>query len=108
MTRIDFDLKKQPQLIRQASTYVSLALIEGGPYPVLESLASGTPVVATNTGFCAEFVNDSNGRLLPNQPNLKLIHNSIRDAIGMKENVWWKDLLDGTWQWKDLGQLIYL
>ena len=108
LKRLDFDLKNQPHLIRQASTYVSLALIEGGPYPVLESLASGTPVVATDTGFCAEFVNSANGRLLPNQPDIKLVESSIRDAIGMKESVWGKDLLNGTWQWKDIGQLIYL
>ena len=108
LKRIDFKLESQPQLIRQASTYVSLALIEGGPYPVLEALASGTPVVATDTGFCAEFVNNSNGRLLPNKPDIRLIESSIRDAIAMKENVWWKDLLNGTWQWKDLGKLIYL
>jgi glycosyltransferase involved in cell wall biosynthesis len=65
LKRIDFNLKGQPGLMRQASLYVSLAVVEGGPYPVLEALASGTPVVATDTGFCAEFINDTNGILLP-------------------------------------------
>ena len=108
LKRIDFDLNNQPLLIRQASTYVSLALIEGGPYPVLESLASGTPVVATDTGFCSEFVNITNGRLLPNRPEVELVVSSIRASLDMKKSVWEKDLLNGAWQWKDLGELIYL
>ena len=108
LRRIDFDLKKQPLLIRQASAYVSLALIEGGPYPVLEALASGTPVVATDTGFCAEFINETNGRLLPNPAELRPVTSAIREAIVMKESIWRKDLLNGTWEWNDLGELIYL
>lgn len=108
LTKLDFNLDNQAHLMRQASLYVSLALIEGGPIPVMEALASGTPVVATNTGFCSEFINKSNGRLLPNPPDLEIVESSIREAICMKESVWDKDLLAGTWQWRDLGELIYL
>jgi len=105
---IDFNLQNQPVLMRQASLYVSLALIEGGPYPVLEALASGTPVVATNTGFCAEFVNESNGRLLPNEPDIEVVKRAIQECIQLKECLWNKDLLHDKWQWKNLGALIYL
>jgi len=107
LKRIDFKLKRQPELMRRASLYVSLSLVEGGPYTVLEALASGTPVVATDTGFCAEFINHSNGQLLRNPPNLDLVENSIRQSLKLKKNVWNQDLLKGKWQWKDLGQLIY-
>jgi glycosyltransferase involved in cell wall biosynthesis len=107
LKRIDFDLMNQPHLIRQASLYVSLALIEGGPYPVLEALASGTPVVATDTGFCAEFVNATNGILLPNSAELESVIPAIRQALNLKAQVWDQDLLFGKWQWKDLGSLIF-
>jgi glycosyltransferase involved in cell wall biosynthesis len=75
---------------------------------VLEALASGTPVVATNTGFCAEFVNQSNGRLLPNEPDVGIVKRAIQEGIELKESLWDKDLLHDKWQWRDLGELIYL
>ena len=107
LRKIDFEMVDQPELMRQASLYVSLATIEGGPYPVLEALASGTPVVATDTGFCAEFINESNGCLLPNPPELELVITSIRQALKLKQIVWNQDQLNGEWQWEDLGGLIF-
>ena len=107
LRRIDFNLKEQPGLIRQASLYVSLAVIEGGPYPVLEALASGTPVVATDTGFCAEFINDANGILLPNPTEVSQVQESIREGLKLKDSVWNQDLLGGKWHWEDLGDLIF-
>lgn len=107
LKRIDFRLNTQPELIRQASLYVSLAVVEGGPYPVLEALASGTPVVATDTGFCAEFINDLNGYLLPNPVKISQVQESIRKGLKLKESVWDQDLLHGKWQWKDLGRIIF-
>lgn len=107
LKRIDFKLKEQPALMRQASLYVSLAVVEGGPYPVLEALASGTPVVATDTGFCAEFINEANGILLPNPTEASQVRESIEEGLKLKESVWNQDLLQGKWQWKDLGNLIF-
>jgi len=107
LKRIDFEFKEQPKLMRMASLYVSLAVIEGGPYSVLEALASGTPVVATDTGFCSEFINDANGILLSNPPAFGQIQDSIRAGLKLKESVWNQDLLQGKWQWEDLGNLIF-
>lgn len=107
LKRLDFNLDNQPNLIRQASLYVSLSLIEGGPYSVLEALASGTPVVATDAGFCSEFISEKNGKLLPNPPDIGLVTSAITNALKMKDAVWDKDLLNGRWQWKDLGEIIY-
>ena len=104
---LDFDLTMQAELIREAILYVSLSLVEGGPYPVLEALASGTPVVATDTGFCAEFIDSTNGILLPNQPGLGEVVAAIRQTCKLKDRTWNQDLLQGKWQWKDLGNLIY-
>lgn len=107
LTVLDFEFTQHPDLIRKASAYVSLSLIEGGPYSVLEALASGTPVVATNTGFCSEFIDSSNGVLLPNFPKLREVETAIVKAVGLKEQVWRQDLLKGKWQWQELGRLIY-
>jgi glycosyltransferase involved in cell wall biosynthesis len=107
LKRIDFKLQEQPGLMRQASLYVSLAVVEGGPYPVLEALASGTPVVATDTGFCSEFINNANGILLPNPAEVSQIQESIREGLKLKESVWNQDLLKGKWQWRDLANLIF-
>lgn len=107
LRRIDFKLNEQPALMRQASLYVSLAVLEGGPYPVLEALVSGTPVVATDTGFCAEFINNTNGILLPNPVELGQVQESILDGLKLKEFTWDRDLLEGKWKWKDLGDLIF-
>lgn len=107
LTRMDFDLGRQASLIRQASLYVSLSLVEGGPYSILEALASGTPVVATDTGFCAEFVNSDNGILLRNSPELNSVLAAIRQSLDLKNLTWNQDLLKGKWQWKDLGDLIF-
>ena len=103
----DFELNHQAELIRQASLYVSLALIEGGPFAVLEALASGTPVVATDTGFCSEFVNDSNGLLLSNPPELNSAITAIEKSIELKKVLWNQDLLRGQWQWRDMGLMIF-
>ncbi|CAM8620187.1 glycosyltransferase family 4 protein [Candidatus Planktophila dulcis] len=107
LKRMDFRFTEQPKLMRMASLYVSLAVIEGGPYPVLEALASGTPVVATDTGFCAEFINDANGILLPNPPELSQVQDAIRAGLKLKESVWSQDLLHGNWQLQDIGNLIF-
>lgn len=107
LKRLDFDLRMQAELIREASLYVSLSLVEGGPYPVLEALASGTPVLATDTGFCGEFINSTNGMLLPNRPDLEEVIAAIRETYKLKDSTWNQDLLQGKWQWKDLGNLIY-
>lgn len=107
LTCLDFDLGKQASLIRRASLYVSLSLLEGGPYSILEALASGTPVVATDTGFCAEFIDSTNGILLPNLPDVAMVDSAIRQALHLKNQTWNQDLLHGAWQWHDLGKLIF-
>lgn len=105
--RLDFDISRQAKLMRSASAFVTLSYIEGGPYSVLEALASGTPVVATDTGFCREFINSSNGILLPNIPDKNEVESSIRTVLKLKKLLWGRDLLNGKWQWRDLGRLIY-
>ncbi len=104
---INFRFENQATLMRNASVFLTLSELEGGPYPTLEALASGTPVVATDTGWNRELVNQSNGRVLPIHPNLCLVVKSIEECLMMKPLVQSRDLLDGRLNWKDLGLKLF-
>jgi len=43
--------------MRDASVFLSNSWFVGGPFPVLEALASGMPALATNTGFALDLIN---------------------------------------------------
>ena len=103
----NFQMSKQPKLVRNASTYLTLSTLESGPYTTLEALASGTPVVATDTGWNSEFINYDNGVLVPINASIDEVTSAIRQTITMKKNVGTDDLLGGKYTWKELGQKLY-
>lgn len=104
---IDFSLNQNPSLMRNAATYLSLAHNEGGPIPLMEALASGTPVVATNTGFSSDLINESNGVLIEKSSDLSETREAILYAMSLKPMVEQLDLLEGKYDWKDFGNLLY-
>lgn len=53
-----------PELYSRCSVWLFPSLTEGFGLPLLEALASGTPVVATHAGAAPELINSSNGRLV--------------------------------------------
>ena len=106
MTYKQFSLDKNPELMRSASMLLSLSSNEGGPIPVLEALASGTPVVCTDTGFAPEVVTPKRGLLL-REPVEAL---EVREAILQCREMQLKstlDLIKGSFTWEDLGTKIY-
>jgi glycosyltransferase involved in cell wall biosynthesis len=103
----DFDFKNHPNAMRMASAVLTLSLIEGGPYPVLEALASGTPVVATPTGWNAEIVNNANGRIISFEASIQQIGEMLHECINLKETVMHKDLLDGKFTWQQFANFLY-
>lgn len=103
----EFNLKNNPDLVRNASTYLSLSKLEGGPYTTLEALASGTPVVVTSTGWNPEIVNIDNGILLPVDPLLGNITIAVSEMMRIKPMVKSSDLLQGKYSWTDLGYLLF-
>ena len=58
----DFDM---PMLYRAADCYVTATRGEGLNLPACEALACGIPVIATNWSAHCDYINDSNGWLVP-------------------------------------------
>jgi glycosyltransferase involved in cell wall biosynthesis len=103
-----FDFQNQATLIRSARLHLILSKIEGGPMSVLEALASGTPCVTTDVGFCREVINASSGVVLNENPTISEIGHAINIAWELKETVFMKDLLDGNFTWEQFGEDLFL
>jgi glycosyltransferase involved in cell wall biosynthesis len=104
---LKFKLENNPKLMRNASAYLSLSKLEGGPYTTIEALASGTPVVVTSTGWNKEIVNAQNGVLLPIEANVDQIIAAIGKTVLLKDKVKHRDLIRGRFTWEQLGKAIY-
>ena len=104
---IDFKFSNQPSLMRDASSYLMISTLEGGPISVLESLASGTPVVASNVGFCSDYINSDNGWLLNDSSDINEIENALNYTMNLKGKVFNDDLLNGRFTWVELGELLF-
>lgn len=78
------DQKKLSEFYAGATATILMSSMEGMPNVVLESLATGTPVIACDVGGVPEIVNDQNGILLKNRNEYDLI-NAI-DNIGDLNN----------------------
>jgi len=103
----EFSFKNQPALIRNASVFLSLSLMEGGPYPTLEALASGTPVVVTETGWNREVVPKEFGIVLHINTNTESIINAIQKMKNMKIKASKKDLLKGKFTWEEFADKVF-
>lgn len=62
--------------------YLCTSDFEGGPLPVLESLASGVPVISTNIGVAADALKNGGGILCPKADVLAL----VEAVVSMKED----------------------
>jgi glycosyltransferase involved in cell wall biosynthesis len=104
---LEFDKNLHPQLMRRASCLLTLSELEGGPYPTLEALASGTPVVATRTGWNSEVIKRGNGILVKDLSDTIQISESLAAAIGLKIKVRNNNLLPDYCSWENVGVSLF-
>jgi glycosyltransferase involved in cell wall biosynthesis len=63
---IKFDFETYVYNLNRGTIFLSLSLLEGGPIPILESMACGLVPVTTATGWAPDLIQDGiNGILLP-------------------------------------------
>jgi glycosyltransferase involved in cell wall biosynthesis len=105
---VDFSFSKQGGIHRGASALISVADNEGGPMAILEALASGTPVIATNTGFAKDLITHENGFIISEDLDREGWRNRLVELLKMKDAVYNKDLLEGKFTWSKLGADFYL
>ena len=68
----------------RATIFLSLSRLEGGPIPLIESMAMGVIPVATDTGFARDLIaQGKNGLVIPNPPTAL----QVRDAILIAETL---------------------
>lgn len=63
---VETEYKNYPQYYAQMSVFVSPAILEGGPIPLIETMACNIVPVASQTGFAPDLIEDGvNGYLFP-------------------------------------------
>jgi glycosyltransferase involved in cell wall biosynthesis len=102
-----FNFEVHPDLIRRASCLLTISELEGGPYPTLEALASGTPVVASKTGWNPELIDETNGILIDDIRSTKEIGSAIGKALLLKTTKMNEDLLPKDYNWARVGRSLY-
>jgi glycosyltransferase involved in cell wall biosynthesis len=83
---LDVPYSEYPQYYAQASIYLSLSSLEGGPIPLIEAMMSNLIPVVTNTGFAKDVIKDGkNGLIIElSDLNINLIKNKIEKAFNME------------------------
>lgn len=104
---LDFDPSQHPRLLRESIALLSLSSNEGGPFPLLEAWASGTPVIATSTGFAPDLIDKDRGVLLPLYPSGDEVSEALQTCIELKRGAWNRDLTNGRFTWRALGVQLY-
>ena len=60
----EFDQHVAPNIYNKSHSYIHLKYMDSCPNTVIEAMACGLPVIATNTGGCSELVKSDNGYLI--------------------------------------------
>lgn len=101
------DSKKIKSLLSQNDVLVCPSWSEGFPNVILEAMASGLAIIATNVGAIAAMVSDKNGWLIE-PANKYQLEAAIKNAIDSKELVSKKEaslqLVQTTFNWDIIAQ----
>ncbi len=79
---LPFEYKNYPHVLARHKVFCSLSYIEGGPVPLLESLATGLKVVVTDTGYVRDVLQmQTDYNILPLNPSILEIRKSLQSAL---------------------------
>ena len=67
------------------SLFINVSTTEGIPVSIMEAMSFGIPVIATDVGGTSEIVNDGNGMLIPENPEISLISNIILQFYNLND-----------------------
>ncbi len=76
---------KVPQILAAGDCFVLPSLKEGFGIVILEAMAAGLPVIATNVGGIPDIIQDGNNGILIEPANSQAIANAIKQIIGQKD-----------------------
>jgi len=98
-----------PELMRQASVFSRPSTLEGMPLTVLESMASGLPVVATPVGGTPELVEDGvNGYLTPVGDHIVLANSITRlldePSLAIKMGKRGREIVESGYTWDAVAE----
>jgi glycosyltransferase involved in cell wall biosynthesis len=93
--------------MRNASCYLTLSKIEGGPYGTIEALSSGTPVVCTPAGWNLEVVNEGNGVIVGYDATVTEIQSAIMRAFELKTGAVKPGLEHKGFTWENQAQILF-
>ena len=93
--------------MRNAGCYLSLASLEGGPYPTLEALSSGTPVVGTDTGWNKDLITEGKGFVVNFPIEIQLVEQNVLECLKLKNKVSNLDLLPLDYSWRVVGEVLF-
>jgi glycosyltransferase involved in cell wall biosynthesis len=95
-----------PSLYNKMDVYLSLAKLEGGPIPLIESMLSNVVPVATDTGFAADIIKSGeNGIIIPVEiEDISQIDTAISRALEIDKDVR-EDVL--KYDWKPYAEKIF-
>lgn len=95
------------ELYGKALALCTLSSLEAGPIPVLQSLASGTPVLSTKVGFVPEIMKEGYGCLVEQDEDINLISDKLQQVVKLKNQTRGVDLLDGRYSWEEFGKKLF-
>jgi glycosyltransferase involved in cell wall biosynthesis len=104
-TYVQFNKKNRSKYFSKAKIFLSLSNLEGGPVPLIESMALGVIPISTSTGFAPEFIKDgTNGYLLPLNPDLDFVVSKIVSVDELSES---PDFSVALLTWDRISRLTY-
>jgi glycosyltransferase involved in cell wall biosynthesis len=104
-TYVQFNKKNRSKYFSKAKIFLSLSNLEGGPVPLIESMALGVIPISTSTGFAPEFIKDgTNGYLLPLNPDLDFVVSKIVSVDKLSES---PDSSVALLTWDRIARLTY-